>query len=731
MQATATLRWSPRAALLPALRYLRQPLRFFRTYNRASLRPDVISGLTVGVVLLPQAIAYSFLAGLPPEMGLYTAIVGGVVAALWGSSEHLQSGPTNTLAILLLATLAVTATPGSSTFIVAAGLLTVMVGVLQLALGLLRLGFIVNFVSRSVIVGFAAGAGVLIALGQLDTLLGITIPRSDTLHGLRDTLLGLPDADLLTAAIGIGTMLIILLVRRVNPKLPGPLIAIAIATLAVYLMGSSAEDVAVIGELPKSIPPLARLPFLDLELIAELSTGALAVAAIGLVQTTAVSRTLTSLTRQRLDNNQEFVGQGMGNILAGLFSGYAISGSFSMSAVKYRSGAVTRVASVAAGGTILLLMFTVGKAGAYVPVSALAATLIIAAFNMIDGAEMRRILNGSSGDAIIMIVTLLGTIFLKLDFAVLSGIILSFVLYLFRTSAPRVQVVVPDEGFRHFAHRPGSDICPQLNIVEIQGDLYFGAVNHIEEEILELAARSPEQRYLLIRAHQVNQIDFSGIHMLENLVQYFRENGGDVFLVHVGPTLLAFMKTTACLDYVRPENILDEDEAIEFLFHHVLDPAICIYECPVRVFRECQNLPKRFDLIDVTPRSSVKNGHSTGKPPRTIAPRELWRMLRLTPAGEHPVVMDVREPREYLHSHIAEAQSLPLSTLLRQGLIMSDVRPVVLVCQSGRRSRRAEMILRELGFNDISLLEGGMQAWEAAGLLTAVELEASGTGHNS
>ena len=265
MQATATLRWSPRAALLPALRYLRQPLRFFRTYNRASLRPDVISGLTVGVVLLPQAIAYSFLAGLPPEMGLYTAIVGGVVAALWGSSEHLQSGPTNTLAILLLATLAVTATPGSSTFIVAAGLLTVMVGVLQLALGLLRLGFIVNFVSRSVIVGFAAGAGVLIALGQLDTLLGITVPRSDTLHGLRDTLLGLPDADLLTAAIGIGTMLIILLVRRVYPKLPGPLIAIAIATLAVYLMGSSAEDVAVIGELPKSIPPLARLPFLDLE----------------------------------------------------------------------------------------------------------------------------------------------------------------------------------------------------------------------------------------------------------------------------------------------------------------------------------------------------------------------------------------------------------------------------------------------------------------------------------
>lgn len=729
MTIAATLRGSPRRAILPALRYLQQPVRLIRSYDRVNLRSDAIAGLTVGVILLPQAIAFSLLAGLPPQMGLYTAIVGGIAAALWGSSDQLHSGPTNTISLLLLSTLVVFYTPGSTEFIIAAGLLTVMVGVFQLSLGLLRLGFIVNFVSHSVIVGFSTGAGFLIAIRQIDPLLGLTVPRGDTLSGVRGTVAALPEAQVLTAALGIGTMLVILLLRRINPRLPGALIGIALASLAVYLLGDRAAEVAVIGDLPSHVPPLAELPVLNLALISRLSTGALAVAAIGLVQATAVSRSLATQTRQRLDNNQEFVGQGVANLFSGLFSGFATSGSFTISAVKYRSGARTRLASVFAGLVILLVMLTVGPIGAYMPVSALAGTLLITAYYMIDRAEIRRIFQGAPGDAIIMLVTFLGTVFLELDFAVLSGILLSFVLYLVRTSAPRVQVVVPDEYFQHFTYRPDAPLCPQLGIVEIQGDLYFGAVSHIEEEILELVAHNPSQRFLLIRMHHVNQVDFSGIHMLESLIQTYRDRGGDVFLVRVSESARRLMESTGCMEYLGSRNMLDEDGAVEFLFHRMLDPAVCIYECPVRVFRECQNLPKRFDLIDISPAgigiggAQGDNGSSVDS---LITARNLWRMIRMLPEPQQPIILDVREPREFRRSHIPEAQSVPLSTLLQQGLVLAADKAVIVVCRSGRRSRRAAAVLRSLGYSNVRIVDGGMQAWEAAGLLTAVEFEAAG-----
>lgn len=710
--------WQPQEALRPALRYLRRPVTLLRDYDRANFRPDLIAGLTVGVVLLPQAIAFSLLAELPPQMGLYTAIIGGIAAALWGSSNQLHTGPTNTISLLVLSTLIISAVPGSNQYVIAAGLLAVMAGVLQLSLGMLRLGFIVNFVSHSVIVGFSTAAGVLIVLRQLNPLLGLSLPNGDVASGLVNTLFGLPQTELLTAAIGAGSMALIVLLRRINPRLPGSLIAVLVSTAAVYLLGERAAGVAVIGALAGGLPHLIPPPVLDVQLIAELSTGALAVAAIGLVQTTAVSRSAAAQTRQRLDNNQEFVGQGVANILSGLFGGYATSGSFTVTAVKLRSGARSPVASIVAAVVVLLVMLLAGGIGAYLPVSALAGALIVTAWNMIDRAEIRRILRGAPGDAIIMVVTFLGTLFLQLDFAVLTGILLSFVLYFLRTSAPRVQVVVPDEEFRHFAHRPDAPSCPQLGIVEILGDLYFGAVSHIEEEILQVAARNPGQRYLLIRMHHVNQIDFSGIHMLESVVRAYRDQGGDVFLVHVGPRARRLMELTGCLKYLGEANLLDEDVAVGHLFHHVLDPAICIYECPVRVFRECQNLPKRFDLLDVALPSLGRSPN--GYEPAVVAPADLWRALR-APSDRQPIVLDVREPREYRHSHIAEAQSVPLSTLLASNLVMAADRPLVLVCQGGRRSRRAAAVLRDLGHSEITVLQGGMQAWESAGLLTAVE----------
>ncbi len=209
MQTGQAARWSPRQAFAPTLHYLQQPVRLFSQYDRANLRDDLLAGITVAVILLPQAIAFSLIAELPPEMGIYAAIVGGIVAALWGSSNQLHTGPTNALSLLILSSLSSVALPNTEQYILAAGLMAVMVGVLQLGLGLLRLGVIVNFVSHSVIVGFATGAAVLIALRQLGPLLGVSLPGGNVVETLIGVAEALPDTQLITAAIGIGTMVLI------------------------------------------------------------------------------------------------------------------------------------------------------------------------------------------------------------------------------------------------------------------------------------------------------------------------------------------------------------------------------------------------------------------------------------------------------------------------------------------------------------------------------------------
>ena len=717
MQATGAARWNPREAISPAISYLQQPVRLVREYDRSNLRPDLLAGITVAVILLPQAIAFSLIAELPPEMGLYTAIIGGMVAGLWGSSRQLSTGPTNALSLLILSALSSVAVPGTDSYILAAGLMALMVGALQLVLGLLRLGVIVNFVSYSVIVGFATGAAVLIAVGQLGPLLGISAGGPNVLATLRSVITGLPSTQAVTAALGLGSMALILLLQRLDRRLPGPLITMIVASVAVFLLGDAAAGVAVIGELPTSLPPIADLPVTNLQLIGQLSTGALAVAAIGLVQTIAIARTAAAQTGQRLDSNQEFVGQGLSNIASGIFSGYAGSGSFSRTAVNLRGGARTPMAAVFSSAFVLIMMFVAAPLGAYLPVSALSGVLIITAFGMTDRAEISRIMRGAPGDAIIMVVTFLGTLFLSLEFAVLTGIILSFVLYILRTSTPRVHVVLPDDSYRHFGYQPNKPQCVQLAIVEIMGDLYFGAVHHVEDAILDMAKESTSQIYLLIRMHHVNQIDFSGIHMLESVIHSYRERGGDVFFVRVNPRVRRLMESTGCADYIGPDNFLEEDDAISYIFYHVLDPAICIYECPVRVFKECQNLPKRLDLIDVPDDSAWSEVAAD-----LVTPPELWQMLHSNGSRPPLTVVDVREPREFRQGHIAEAISVPLADILNHNFRLPRDELILLVCQSGRRSRRAAYVLRQAGYTELAVLYGGMTAWTAAGLLEATDM---------
>lgn len=695
--------------------FFTRPARILRAYVPRYLRSDLIAGLTIAVILLPQAMAYALIAGLPPQMGLYAAIVGAIVGALWGSSDHLQTGPTNAASLLVLSILIVITVPGTPEYLVAAGMLTLLVGLFRLGFGLARLGVLVNFISDSVIIGFTAGAGLLIFFNQLRNLLRLNVPSTPHLTDtLRNLATHIPATHWFSLAIGSVTIFIIVLLRKVNPRLPGALIAIVVA--AVITGGFNLEDlgVNVIGEIPRGLPPITTLPVINLSLISQLTPGALAIAAIGLVEAISISRTIASHTRQRLDSNQEFVGQGLANIACAFLSGYTCSGSFTRSAVNYQSGAKTPMSNVFSGLFVLVAILAFGTLAAYIPLSALAGVVIVVAWDLIDRVEIARIWRSAHGDRVIMVATFSATLLLPLQFAVLTGILMSLAYYLLQTSTPLVRTVTPDENFEYLVQQPDKPACPQLGVIEILGDMYFGAVHHIEECILDNSLQHPDQRFLLLRMFSVEQCDISGIHALEGVVQAYRERGGDVFISRYRQPVLNIMEATGFCDEIGTDHFLGRDQdAIGHLFYRVLDPAICIYECPVRVFKECQNLPKRLDLAGAYPYLEGADGK-----PNFISPSDLWQALH---SKNPPLLVDVREPREFRTGHIQQANSVPLPALFDDPSQLSGDEQVILICRSGRRSTRAAYALRDQGIKNLMVLQGGMLAWEAANLLEAID----------
>lgn len=692
-----------------------RPVQIFKHYQLSDLRPDIVAGLTVAVVALPQAMAYALIAELPPETGLYATIVGSIVGALWGSSYHLQTGATNTASLLVLSALLAVETPGTPDYLVAAGVMAVLIGIFKIIMAIARLGVMVNFVSDAVVTGFTAGAGILIGINQLRHLLRLPIPSYPNLWGtipaVLSTLAALHSTSVL---IGIGTILMIILLRRISRRLPSSLLAMIIAAVAVALLGLDQQGVTVVGELPRGLPPLVNLPLLNLKLVSKLFAGSLAVAAIGLIEPISIGRSIANRSGQRLDSDQEFFGQGLANIVSGFFSGYAVSGSFTRSAINYEAGARTAVSNLFISLFVLLAMIVFAPFAAFVPQAALAGVLMVTAYGLVDINEMKHIWRSSVSDRVIMAVSLIATLVLPLEYAVLTGIAYSIITYLKKTSTPRVRVVLPSDDFRYFTPRPGLPSCTQLGVIEILGDLYFGAVSHIEQKIQENLTANPSQRYLLLRMYSVENCDISGIHALESIVSTYRNRGGDVYFVHVQKQIRDLMESSGFYDYVGADHFLDPDHAIDILFYNVLNPSICIYECPKRVFVYCQNLPKRLDLACP---DNIDFAKVVDIP--TLSPLELWREMHTM---RPPYIIDVREPREYKHGHIPNAQRFDYLDLLEGKVDFPANRSLVLVCQGGRRSLWAARKLLELGYDNVRILEGGMLSWEYARLLEAVEL---------
>ncbi|WP_322487844.1 SulP family inorganic anion transporter, partial [Chloroflexus sp.] len=419
-----------------------QPIRLVRSFTPETLRADFLAGLTVGLVLLPQSLAFAILGGLPPIVGLYSALTATIAGALWGSSSHLNSGPTNTAAIITLSVLAPVVAVGSADFVTAASLIAVMAGIIRLLMGVARLGILVNFVSDAVSVGFTAGAGILILSNQISTILRIDLPSGADLFTTINEISGHLDAiHWPSLAVGMAVIALIVLTPRLTRKIPAVLISIVVVSPVVWFLDLKAQGVRVMGPVPPGFPPLAQLPIFDLALIAHLLNGALALAIIGLVEAVAIARAIAGYTGQRIDSNQEFVGQGLANIVSGMFSGMPCSSSFNRSALAFQSGGKTAFTAVVSGITVFLATTVLGPLLAEVPRAALAGALAVTAWSMVDRRNMARIWRGSRSEGFIMMITLVLTLTLPLQFAILIGVLMSLGYYLLRTAMPRVEAV--------------------------------------------------------------------------------------------------------------------------------------------------------------------------------------------------------------------------------------------------------------------------------------------------
>jgi SulP family sulfate permease len=567
--------------------------------NRDSLRADLIAGLVGALVVLPQAVAYATLAGLPPEYGLYAAMLPVAVAALWGSSLHQVSGPTNTLSLAVFASMAALAAPGSPRYVTLVLTLALMIGVLQLVMGLASLGKLVNFISHTVIVGFTAGAGLLIIAAQLPNFFGT--PPPTTPGFLRSIGVFASHAAAMDPAVaGVAAFTLILGVasRRLAPRIPYMIVAmIGGSVLARLIANLGLASVPVVGALPAGLPPLS-MPSFALADWRLLAPSALALTVLALAQAVSVARAVAAQSGQRIDGNQEFVGQGLSNIVSAFVSGYPSSGSFNRIWLNYHAGARTPLAATFSAFFLLAIVLVVAPLGTYLPLAVMAALLFLVAWGLIDFTEIRRTMRTSRGETLVLALTFVATLELQIEFAILVGVLASLLVYLNRTTRPRVIEVAPDAASpsrRLVPSRSGMGTaaratCPQLTVIRIDGSLFFGAIDHVRDELHAARMRSPERRHMLIVASSINFIDVAGARMFVDEARLGEEHGQRLYLAALKQGARDVLEKSGYLESFGRNRVFDTEEAAIGAIYAMLDPAVC-GACTARIFTECASDP--------------------------------------------------------------------------------------------------------------------------------------------
>lgn len=580
----------------PFLQFFLPFLAWLPFINKESLKADLIAGLTGAVIVLPQGVAFATIAGLPPEYGLYTAMITPIIAGLFGSSLHLVSGPTTAISIVVFSTVSNFAEPTTPEFIEAALTITFLAGVYQLVFALARLGVLVNFVSHTVVIGFTAGAAILIATSQMKNVLGIKVPSGESfIHTWYLVLTQLGSTNVFILGIALVTITISLIIKKFAPRLPHMLIAMIVGSLVAYFMNAQAHDVKLIGTINGSLPPLS-IPDLTLSTLKQLAPQAFAIALLGLIEAVSISRAIATKSHQRIDSNQEFFGQGMSNIVGSFFSSYAGSGSFTRSGVNYSVGAQTPLSAIFAAIFLALIVLQVGPLIAYLPIAAMGGVILLVAYNLIDFAAIKKILATSKSESAILLTTFFATLFLELEFAIYMGVLLSLILFLARTSMPDVISMAPDRDpetnkrtLVKNAERFKLTECPQLKIIRIDMSIYFGSANHIQNQIHKISSKG--RKHILVLGSSINFIDLTGAEMLEHEADRLKAEGGGLYFAEIKAKVCEFIRKGEFMDHIGREYFFEEKkDAIHKITTIALDHAIC-QTCTKRVFNECDEPP--------------------------------------------------------------------------------------------------------------------------------------------
>ncbi len=561
--------------------------------GRDTIKADLLAGLTGAVIVLPQGVAFAMIAGLPPEYGLYTAMVTPIIAALFGSSLHLVSGPTTAISIVVFSVISSHAEPGSAEFISLVLTLTFLAGVYQLAFGLARLGTLVNFVSHSVVVAFTAGAAILIMTSQLKHVLGLEIPRGGSFS---DTWLNvfnqIGNINYYVLIVALSTLILALLCKRFLPRLPYMLLAMVFGSLVSLLLGAEAHGIHLVGEMPANLPPLS-MPDFSLATLHQLAPEAFAVALLGLIEAVSIARSVATKSHQHIDGNQEFIGQGLSNIVGSFFSSYAGSGSFTRSGLNYQTGAKTPLSAIFAAIFLALTILLIAPLTAYLPIAAMGGIILLVGYNLIDFHHIKGILKASRSETSVLLVTFLSTLLLELEFAIYAGILLSLVFYLNRTASPKIITLAPDpeERRRHFTNieRKALPECPQLKVVRIDGSLFFGAVSYTSTTLHQMKEIEPKICHILIVAKPINFIDVAGAEMLVQEAKYWKSQGGGLYLCGLKMETEKFLRNGGYLADIGEENIFPVKKEAMAEIYKRLDQQVC-QTCEQRIFRECKEL---------------------------------------------------------------------------------------------------------------------------------------------
>ncbi len=702
--------------LLPFIRWF--PL------SGSTLRADVIAGITVAMILVPQSMAYAQLAGLPAYYGLYAAFLPVFIGAMWGSSHQLATGPVAMVSLLTGSTLAQFAAPGSDQFIAMAILLALIAGLMQLAIGLFRLGAIVNFLSHPVIVGFTNAAAIIIALSQLNKLLGVSIGRTE--HFLMDVwgvLQQVRETHIPTLIMGLSAFALIMILRKYLPKWPGILIAVVLATVVSWGTGfehdraskistfhnatvrnsieyamntgsraaelhieiaaktaemqklgkmldvnhprmlnvsydidilrtevktverehrlrmrelrryafsytaESADSSAgfylerllpdglitdghlwrikkivndeitlsgggeVVGTIPAGLPSVS-VPQFSWDMMVTLLTSALVITLVGFMEAVSVAKAMSTKTKQRIDPNQELIGQGLANIAGSFTQAFPVSGSFSRSAVNLNAGAVTGFSSVVTGLIVLLTLLLLTTLLYHLPQSVLAAVIVVAVFNLLNFEAMKKAWKAHRHDGIASLLTFVATLGFAphLDTGILMGAGLSIVLYLYRSMSPRVAILGrhPDGTLRD-ARIHNLRTSEHIIVLRFDGALYFANVPYFEDAILEQASRNPKAQYILVIGDAINEIDGSGVEVIRHMTERLQESGVTMVFSGLKMQVLRIMETTGLYAKIGARNFFrNEDQALEAIYQWVNDPAFDIKFCPLRADVEAQ-----------------------------------------------------------------------------------------------------------------------------------------------